>query len=324
MSFPSHHRRSQSELHFRIPDDFDLELDPFDSPSLHFQHPDQPSNHDLLSAYIDSDNSGSNVQPPKPEETGDGTGNASSSKTGRAGHRRSNSDDGSLSSLMEGIEAKKAMSPDKLAELWTVDPKRAKRILANRQSASRSKERKAGYVLQLERKIQILQTEATTLSAQLNLFQRDTTGLSSENTELKLQLQAMEQQAKFCDALNEALKKEVDGLKMATGETVTHADTYGFGMHQFSYSPTLFFSHQPQQWPGRHHAMQMPQMHAPSSNMSTSHRPVLDPATPYDLSEMLSSDSIDQFQGLDISHMASHNLMHDSPSISVNKINNAF
>ncbi|CAL0327551.1 unnamed protein product [Lupinus luteus] len=324
MSFPLHHRRSQSELHFRIPDDFDLELDPFDSPSLHFQHPDQPSNRDLLSAYIDSDNSGSNLQPPKPEDTGDGTGNALSSKTGRAGHRRSTSDDGSLSSLMEGIEAKKAMSPDKLAELWTVDPKRAKRILANRQSASRSKERKAGYVLQLERKIQILQTEATTLSAQLNLFQRDTTGLSSENTELKLQLQAMEQQAKFCDALNEALKKEVDGLKMATGETVTHADTYGYGMHQFSYSPALFFSHQPQQWPGRHHPMQMPQMHAPSSTMSTSHRPMVDPATQYDLSEMLSSDNIDQFQGLDISHMASHNLMHDNPSISVNKINNAF
>ncbi|KAF1893531.1 hypothetical protein Lal_00002020 [Lupinus albus] len=370
MSFPFHHRRSQSEVHFRIPDDFDLQLDPFDAPSLHFQDP-VPSHHDdLLSAYIDSDNSGSNVQPsataPKPEDAGDGTCNTSSSKTGRAGHRRSNSVDGSSSSLMEGIEAKKAMPPDKLAELWTVDPKRAKRqcdnpvavvcgsanagwlchvlslsffpqlgcdlmswsacdrILANRQSAARSKERKAGYVSELERKIQTLQTEATTLSAQLNLFQRDTNGLCSENTELKLRLQSMEQQAKLCDALNEALKKEVDRLKMATGETVMHADTYSFGMHQFSYSPTPFFSHQPQQWPGRLHTMQMPQMHALSSNMSTPHRPMLDPATTYDLSEMLPSDSIGQFQGLDISHGASHNLMPDSPSISVNKINNAF
>ncbi|OIV98067.1 hypothetical protein TanjilG_09560 [Lupinus angustifolius] len=328
MSFPFHHRRSQSEVHFRIPDDFDLQLDPFDSPSLHFQDPDPSHHDDLLSAYIDSDNSGSNVQPsataPKPEDAGDGTCNAASSKTGRAGHRRSNSADGSSSSLMEGIEAKKAMSPDKLAELWTVDPKRAKRILANRQSAARSKERKAGYVLELERKIQTLQTEATTLSAQLNLFQRDTNGLCSENTELKLRLQSMEQQAKLCDALNEALKKEVDRLKMATGETVTHADTYSFGMHQFSYSPTPFFSHQPQQWPGRLHTIQMPQMHALSSNMSTPHRPMLDPATTYDLSEMLPSDSIGQFQGLDISHRASQNSMPDSPSISVNKINNGF
>lgn len=45
------------------------------------------------------------------------------------------------------------------------------RILANRQSAARSKERKARYIQELERKVQTLQTEATTLSAQLTLFQ---------------------------------------------------------------------------------------------------------------------------------------------------------
>lgn len=45
------------------------------------------------------------------------------------------------------------------------------RILANRQSAARSKERKARYISDLERKVQTLQTEATTLSAQLALFQ---------------------------------------------------------------------------------------------------------------------------------------------------------
>lgn len=45
------------------------------------------------------------------------------------------------------------------------------RILANRQSAARSKERKARYITELERKVQTLQTEATTLSAQLTLFQ---------------------------------------------------------------------------------------------------------------------------------------------------------
>jgi len=43
--------------------------------------------------------------------------------------------------------------------------------MANRQSAARSKERKARYVSELERKVHTLQTEATTLSAQLTLFQ---------------------------------------------------------------------------------------------------------------------------------------------------------
>ncbi|KAF3646753.1 Transcription factor VIP1 [Capsicum annuum] len=83
------------------------------------------------------------------------------------------------------------------------------RILANRQSASRSKERKARYITELERKVQTLQTEATTLSAQLTLFQRDTTQFTNENTELKLRLQAMAQEAQvgnyqdevFCDVI---------------------------------------------------------------------------------------------------------------------------
>jgi uncharacterized protein YlxW (UPF0749 family) len=45
------------------------------------------------------------------------------------------------------------------------------RILANRQSAARSKERKTRYTGELERKVQTLQTEATTLSAQVTMLQ---------------------------------------------------------------------------------------------------------------------------------------------------------
>ena len=45
------------------------------------------------------------------------------------------------------------------------------RILANRQSAARSKERKMRYANELERKVQTLQSEATTLSAQVTILQ---------------------------------------------------------------------------------------------------------------------------------------------------------
>ena len=48
------------------------------------------------------------------------------------------------------------------------------RILANRQSAARSKERKIKYTGELERRVQTLQTEATTLSAQVTLLQVST------------------------------------------------------------------------------------------------------------------------------------------------------
>ncbi|KAG0449820.1 hypothetical protein HPP92_027097 [Vanilla planifolia] len=92
-------------------------------------------------------------------------------------HKHSSSMDG-WTSPFEGESpppssdyAKKAMAADKLAELALIDPKRARRILANRQSAARSKERKIRYTSELERKVQTLQTEATTLSAQLTILQ---------------------------------------------------------------------------------------------------------------------------------------------------------
>ncbi|MBA0827907.1 hypothetical protein Goarm_012648, partial [Gossypium armourianum] len=75
-------------------------------------------------------------------------------------------------------------------------------ILANRQSAARSKERKIRYTNELEKKVQTLQTEATNLSAQVTMLQRDTTGLTTENKELKLRLQAMEQQAQLRDGMH--------------------------------------------------------------------------------------------------------------------------
>ncbi|XP_075511990.1 putative transcription factor PosF21 isoform X1 [Primulina tabacum] len=109
------------------------------------------------------------------------------------------------------------------------------RIWANRQSAARSKERKMRYIAELERKVQTLQTEATSLSAQLTLLRRDTHGLTVENNELKPRLQTMEQQVQLQDALNDALKEEVQLLKVLTGQTIPNggpmlnfpASTYG-------------------------------------------------------------------------------------------------
>ncbi|KAL7125450.1 hypothetical protein ABFS83_14G118400 [Erythranthe nasuta] len=135
-----------------------------------------------------------------------------------------------------GAELKKIMGNEKLAEIALSDPKRAKRILANRQSAARSKERKMRYITELEHKVQTLQTEATTLSAQLTLLQRDATGLTSQNNELKFRLQAMEQQAQLRDALNEALTGEVQRLKIANAEL--NGDTSKF--QQLSINSQMF------------------------------------------------------------------------------------
>ncbi|XP_022941860.1 bZIP transcription factor 18-like [Cucurbita moschata] len=298
----SFHRRAHSEVHFRIPSDLDLVSDPFDGPSSGFG--DLGFEDDLLCTFMDIEKIGSKIDngSSSKSEGADGGGataeNVDGEKISRPRHRHSNSADGS--SIMESIEAKKAMDPDKLAELWTIDPKRAKRILANRQSAARSKERKARYIMELERKVQSLQTEATTLSAQLTLYQRDTTGLSTENTELKLRLQTMEQQAHLRDALNEALKKEVERLKIATGELMTATDSYNFGMLQVSHPQSCF---QPQPQPERHNPQrtQRPQVHPFHSSLPNPHQAMFVAShQPHALTEMFQQDPISRLQGLDI------------------------
>ncbi|ONM22861.1 putative transcription factor PosF21 [Zea mays] len=59
---------------------------------------------------------------------------------------------------------------------------------------------------------------ATTVILLVLLCQRDTTGLTTENSELKIRLQTMEQQVHLQDALNDTLKTEVQRLKVATGQ----------------------------------------------------------------------------------------------------------
>ncbi|KAJ9549173.1 hypothetical protein OSB04_021716 [Centaurea solstitialis] len=145
--------------------------------------------------------------------------------------------------MFSGAELKKIMANDNLAEIALTDPKRVKRILANRQSAARSKERKMRYILELENKVQALQTETTSLSTQLMLLQRDSTSLTSQNNELKFRLQAMEQQAQLRDALNEALTADVQRLKMMATELSGDAAKFS----QLSINPQMFQLHHQQQ-----------------------------------------------------------------------------
>ncbi|XP_076916741.1 transcription factor RF2b-like [Bidens hawaiensis] len=308
---PSHHRRAHSEMHFRLPDDLDLASDPSES----FEELGSEEDHHLFNTYMDIEKLGSNLTDTDTVAAVLDNNNNNvddNNNNTRPRHRHSNSVDGSsFDVLSESIEAKKAMAPEKLAELWTLDPKRAKRILANRQSAARSKERKARYMSELERKAQTLQTEATTLSAQLTLFQRDTTGLSSENTELKLRLQAMEQQAQLHDALNEALKQEVERLRMATGEITTSSDGYNLGMHNVPYNQSNFFANHQQPEP--------PQYHLHQSNMSNHHHNLL---AAY--SETLQQDPLGHFQGLGISSRGNLHIKSEGPSISAGKTSSTF
>ncbi|ESQ51722.1 hypothetical protein EUTSA_v10016790mg [Eutrema salsugineum] len=261
------HRRAHSEI-LTLPDDlsFDSDLGVVGTNADGASFSDD-TEEDLLSIYLDMDkfNSSATSSAQVGEPSGTSWKNESKMHTGstsnpqntlnsfgerpRVRHQHSQSMDGSMNineMLMSGneddstVDAKKSMSAAKLAELALIDPKRAKRIWANRQSAARSKERKTRYIFELERKVQTLQTEATTLSAQLTLLQRDTNGLTVENNELKLRLQTMEQQVHLQDELNEALKEEIQHLKVLTGQAAPNgasAMNYGsLGSNQQFYS----------------------------------------------------------------------------------------
>lgn len=143
------HRRAQSEVAFRITEDLHLGSG---DPAASGNSDEIGSEDDPISTYIDVEKIGSRLEESVSGSDGAGSGDRTAGndagggdepRAGSAGgeteaprpkHRHSSSVDVSLmaKSRAEGVfgevmEAKKAMPPDKLAELAAIDPKRAKR-----------------------------------------------------------------------------------------------------------------------------------------------------------------------------------------------------
>ncbi|XP_078431418.1 basic leucine zipper 2-like isoform X2 [Wolffia australiana] len=80
-----------------------------------------------------------------------------------------------------------------------VDPKRVKRILANRQSAQRSRVRKLQYISELERSVTSLQTEVSALSPRVAFLDHQRSVLTMGNSALKQRIAALAQDKIFKD-----------------------------------------------------------------------------------------------------------------------------
>ncbi|XP_047342205.1 basic leucine zipper 19-like isoform X2 [Impatiens glandulifera] len=98
------------------------------------------------------------------------------------------------------------------------DPKRIKRILANRQSARRSRVRKLQYISELERSVTTLQTEVSTLSPRVAFLDHQRLVLNVDNSALKQRIAALIQDKMFKDAHQEAMKKEIERLRQVYHE----------------------------------------------------------------------------------------------------------
>ncbi|GAB4859617.1 hypothetical protein Ancab_011091 [Ancistrocladus abbreviatus] len=93
------------------------------------------------------------------------------------------------------------------------DPKRVKRILANRQSAQRSRVRKLQYISELERSVASLQTEVSMLSPRVAFLDHHRMLLNVDNSALKAKIAALAQDKIFKDAHQEALRREIERLR---------------------------------------------------------------------------------------------------------------
>ncbi|CAL0333838.1 unnamed protein product [Lupinus luteus] len=93
------------------------------------------------------------------------------------------------------------------------DPKRVKRILANRQSAQRSRVRKLQYISELERNVTSLQAEVSVLSPRVAFLDHQRLLLNVDNSALKQRIAALAQDKIFKDAHQEALKSEIERLR---------------------------------------------------------------------------------------------------------------
>ncbi|KAL4396043.1 hypothetical protein AHAS_Ahas01G0052400 [Arachis hypogaea] len=150
--------------------------------------------------------------------------------------------------------------------------------------------------------------------------ERDTTGLSSENTELKLRLQAMEQQAQLRDALNDALMKEVERLKIATGEAMKPSESFNLGMQQMQFAGSNFFPVPQSSGPPGLQSIPMMSFCHPPSNIPHE----MQQSNSHQLADILHNDQLGRLQGLDISSKGSTLVKAEGPSLSASESSNTF
>ncbi|XP_010425022.1 PREDICTED: transcription factor VIP1-like [Camelina sativa] len=178
--------------------------------------------------------------------------------------------DGDYHNTLDLKFGKDEYTADELEKISKSDPKKVRRILANRESAARSKKRKSQYLLDLEHQVNFLEKDITLMQEKEMLLENAKNMLINEKKEFMIRLESLEQQAKLHDeikspkatttlneqlsveaqqltevlASNEQLSVEVQRLKMAIGD-VMHNDGYQIDLNMLQ-QLTINESDQPQ------------------------------------------------------------------------------
>ncbi|WVZ68788.1 hypothetical protein U9M48_017680 [Paspalum notatum var. saurae] len=185
---------------------------------------------DQLMSMFPDEAAGGGSSAPGSENGGSSDSDAGGDKRGAGGAPAGGASAGNGCGDYEGNEAADAQAPatgqaGAAASTELIrDPKRVKRILANRQSAQRSRVRKLQYISELERSVTtlqyqelrslvVLQNEVSVLSPRVAFLDQQRTILTVGNSHLKQRIAALAQDKIFKDAHQEALRKEIERLR---------------------------------------------------------------------------------------------------------------
>ncbi|PVH36395.1 hypothetical protein PAHAL_6G065500 [Panicum hallii] len=101
-----------------------------------------------------------------------------------------------------------------LQELVNTDPKRVKRLLSNRISAAKRKAINDIHTLELELKVEALQSKYNTSFAESQLLQEQCAELDTQNKEMSMVIQELKRQAMLKDAVTETLQAKIQALNV--------------------------------------------------------------------------------------------------------------
>ncbi|VVA95025.1 unnamed protein product [Arabis nemorensis] len=98
---------------------------------------------------------------------------------------------------LTAAEMDKIKGDKKLTELAATCPYKARRMLANRESAARSQKKKEKYIVELEDQVQDLRAENTTIRAMYNQLRSDLIAVENELKEVKIRHDGLEKQVEL-------------------------------------------------------------------------------------------------------------------------------
>ncbi|KAH0929561.1 hypothetical protein HID58_015288 [Brassica napus] len=117
-----------------------------------------------------------------------------------------------FSGLFNADQLSKIAASDELKEMAESDPKHLKITLSNRESAARSKAKKALHESELEDKVETLETQIDILTAELKLEKRGRMTADDECVQFRIRLHAGEAHARLREDLIQQLNGEVRRL----------------------------------------------------------------------------------------------------------------